>query len=131
LPKERGAHRGSVYISPHRAGTACVANCAEAREPALAEQMRSRERRRALFEGSLELRSQRTKLHSQADVRRSAVELERLSRQALPATPHQSIQQIRQAVDVGVILHRIGDIIEQRAGFGVEFAQLLFQISRH
>ena len=92
LPKERGAHRGSVDISPHRAGTACVKNCAEAREPALAEQMRSRERRRALFEGSLEQGSQQTKLRSRADGRFSAVEPESVSRQALPATPHHAIQ---------------------------------------
>ena|SRR5204863_5624892 len=55
----------------------------------------------------------------------------RVRRHVLSTWSHQSIQQIRQAVGVGVILHRIGDIIEQRAGFGIEPAQLLFQIPRH
>ena len=94
--------------------------------------MRSRERRRALFEGSLERRSQRTKLRSRADVRRRAVELERVSRQALPAhSPHHSIQQIRQVFGVGVILHHLTDVIKQGAGFGIEASDLLVEIARH
>lgn len=98
---------------------------------ALVEQIRSRERRRALFEGSLELRSQRTKLRSRADVRRSAVELERESSQTLPArSPHHSIQQIRQVLGVGVVLHGLTDVVEQRAGFRVEASDLLIEIAR-
>ena len=96
---------------------------------ALADQMRSRERRRALFEGSLELRSQRTKLRSRADVRRSAVELERVSRQALPAASHHSIQQIRQVLGVGMVLHGLTDVVEQGAGFGIESSDLLIEIA--
>ena len=49
----------------------------------------------------------------------------------LLATPHQSIQQIRQAVGVGVIFHRLADIVEQRACFGIESSQLFFESARH
>ena len=53
---------------------------------ALAEQMRSRKRRRALFEVPFERSSERNKLHRRADERLSSVEPERLSR-ADPTSP--------------------------------------------
>jgi len=94
--------------------------------------MRSRERRRALFEGSLELRSQRTKLRSRADLRRSAVEPERVSRQVLPArSPHYSIQQIRQVLGVGVVLPGLTNVIKQGVGFWDEPSDRLIEIVRH
>ena len=52
---------------------------------ALAEQMRSRKRRRALFEVPVERSSERNKLRRRADGRLSAVEPECVSRQDPPA----------------------------------------------
>lgn len=64
-------------------------------------------------------------------MRRSAVELERESSQTLPArSPNHSIQQIWQVLGVGVVLHGLTDVVEQRAGFRVEASDLLIEIAR-
>lgn len=51
----------------------------------------------------------------------------RVSKQALPATPRHSIEQIRQIVGVGMVLHLLSDVVEQRAGFGIEVSQRPFE----